>query len=427
MNVGGALRDAREQAGLSRAQVAQRTRIHPHHIELLEENDLSTIGDTAEVDDLVSAYARAVGLDATVLIDEIAAERGAGPFGWEVTPEEIESFPEEAAPPAIRHRAVGLTSPPAAVDLDVIDRARADDLNHIPPGEVASHVSIAHGFLDTPKSSRRSRWPAVAVLALAAATLGGVYLYRNSRPFTPGDVTGVPAVTTATRPPQAGAAADTNDAATASAQPADAKVAGPGTPVERTTPDPNAIASAPLPPLPSTAPPARTPSDAESPLTARTAPPSADRVSARVEPPPAARDTAAAARVAIGSAPVRATRDVGGIWSLATRVESSAGEGTAGLELGFEVHLEQNGNRVYGDGRKVVENGRTLPDGGQTPISLRGTIDGDRLTLTFTEQGRRVSDGKFLLYVNDDGTMRGRFSSTAARSSGTVEARRPTG
>jgi hypothetical protein len=46
--------------------------------------------------------------------------------------------------------------------------------------------------------------------------------------------------------------------------------------------------------------------------------------------------------------------------------------------------------------------------------------------LTFTERGtRRETDGKMILDVNDDGVLRGRFLSSAARSNGTAEARRP--
>ena len=113
---------------------------------------------------------------------------------------------------------------------------------------------------------------------------------------------------------------------------------------------------------------------------------------------------------------------------MATRVESSSVAGFTGMDLGFELRLEQSGNQIFGDGRKTAENGRSIPAQSQTPISVRGIIDGDRLTLSFSERGhRRITDGKFLLYVNEDGTMRGRFSSTAARSSGTVEAKRPTG
>jgi hypothetical protein len=97
------------------------------------------------------------------------------------------------------------------------------------------------------------------------------------------------------------------------------------------------------------------------------------------------------------------------------------------LQLGYDVQLQQTGNRVTGAGRKITENGDGIGSRAQTPISVAGTIDGDRLTLTFTERGRRrPTQGKFVLLLDESGTMRGRFSSDAAKSSGTVEAHRVT-
>jgi hypothetical protein len=88
--------------------------------------------------------------------------------------------------------------------------------------------------------------------------------------------------------------------------------------------------------------------------------------------------------------------------------------------------LQQDGARISGSGVKTVENGRRLGGAAQTPILIHGIISGERLTLTFTERGlRRTSEGKMILDVNDDGVLRGRFSSNAARSVGIVEARRP--
>ena len=114
-----------------------------------------------------------------------------------------------------------------------------------------------------------------------------------------------------------------------------------------------------------------------------------------------------------------------GSWTLSTQLESSSHARFAGLHLGYEINLEQSGNRVLGSGRKVTENGDGLGSRAQTPIRVAGTIDGDRLTLVFTEEGtRRTTEGKFVLLLDEDGTLRGRFSSTAAQSSGTVEARR---
>jgi hypothetical protein len=99
----------------------------------------------------------------------------------------------------------------------------------------------------------------------------------------------------------------------------------------------------------------------------------------------------------------------------------------AGLQLGYDLKLEQQGDRVTGTGRKVTENGAGIGRRAQTPVTLTGTIDGDRLTLNFVERGtRRQTQGKFVLLVDDRGTLRGRFSSNAARSSGRVEAHRVT-
>jgi hypothetical protein len=116
---------------------------------------------------------------------------------------------------------------------------------------------------------------------------------------------------------------------------------------------------------------------------------------------------------------------VSGPWTLATRVESSSLARFKGLQLGYRMELKQNGDRVIGVGRKIAENGTAIRSRAQTPLAVNGTIEGDRLTLSFTERGaRRPTRGKFILLLDETGTLRGRFTSTAARSSGTVEAQR---
>jgi hypothetical protein len=80
---------------------------------------------------------------------------------------------------------------------------------------------------------------------------------------------------------------------------------------------------------------------------------------------------------------------------------------------------------VTGSGKKITENDNNINPRAQTPLSLSGTIAGDRLTLNFVERGaRRPTRGKFVLVLDDAGRLRGRFSSTAAQSSGLVEANR---
>jgi hypothetical protein len=119
---------------------------------------------------------------------------------------------------------------------------------------------------------------------------------------------------------------------------------------------------------------------------------------------------------------------VGGFWTMDTRVETSSVRDYEGLQLGYRLELQQDGGRVTGRGIKTIENGKSIGTAAQTPIAIDGTITGNRLTLKFTEDGtRRISAGKMILELNEDGVLRGRFSSDAARSTGTVEARRPEG
>jgi hypothetical protein len=123
--------------------------------------------------------------------------------------------------------------------------------------------------------------------------------------------------------------------------------------------------------------------------------------------------------------PAPPAENLSGEWTLVTRIEASSIPSFQGLELGYRIRFAQHGNAIEGTGAKVSENGRTISARGQTPIVLNGTVAGERVTLTFTEDGtRRRSSGRFVLVREDGAAWRGRFSSDAARSSGTVLARR---
>jgi hypothetical protein len=117
------------------------------------------------------------------------------------------------------------------------------------------------------------------------------------------------------------------------------------------------------------------------------------------------------------------TIDVSGSWNLATQIEMSGETSVAGSRLGYDIEIKQDGSRVEARGRKISENGAALGAPAQTPISMTGTVQGNRLTLIFTEGSASSTVGKLVMLV-EDGVMRGRFSSAAMRSSGTVEARR---
>jgi hypothetical protein len=117
--------------------------------------------------------------------------------------------------------------------------------------------------------------------------------------------------------------------------------------------------------------------------------------------------------------------DLTGDWTLSTVVDASRVPAFVGLRLGYQLYFQQRNGLVTGGGVKVSENGTAVSVGGRTPISVRGTIEGDRLSLSFTEKGTgRESSGNFMLFAENDELVRGRFVSDAAQSRGRAEARR---
>lgn len=120
----------------------------------------------------------------------------------------------------------------------------------------------------------------------------------------------------------------------------------------------------------------------------------------------------------------RSARDVSGWWDLSNVVESSTVDDFRGLRLDYRLHLNQDGNRISGEGEKRAENGRQIPDGSRTSIEVSGVIDGNQLRLDFTEYGsRRTTGGRFVLRLREN-NLSGSFSSSAAGSSGRSSARR---
>jgi len=135
---------------------------------------------------------------------------------------------------------------------------------------------------------------------------------------------------------------------------------------------------------------------------------------------------AAAAPQATGTSGLLAApaQSVSGEWRLDTQTET--GESSfEGLKLHYEMKLTQDRDRVSGVGTKVSANEKETGPGAQTPVTMTGTIAGDRLTLNVVELGTQPETrGKLVLLVDQAGTLRGRFSSSAAPSSGHVEAHR---
>ena len=77
MSIGTLLRQAREQAGLSAAQIGERTRIQLYKIEALENGDFVHLPDGVYLDGIVRAYASELSLEAEPLIERLHRERPA--------------------------------------------------------------------------------------------------------------------------------------------------------------------------------------------------------------------------------------------------------------------------------------------------------------------------------------------------------------
>lgn len=139
---------------------------------------------------------------------------------------------------------------------------------------------------------------------------------------------------------------------------------------------------------------------------------------------------APAAESAAADEPAAAqAHDVSGRWHLTNRVESAEYSRFKNMTLGFQLTLERRGTHIVGEGYKSSENGKRLRSRRRTPIALEGRLEGERLVLNFTERGAaRSSAGRLVLHVADDGSLRGRFTSDAARSSGSsIALRQPPG
>jgi cytoskeletal protein RodZ len=400
MDIGSELRLARKRAGLSIDDLTQRTKIQPHKIEALENNAFDQLPEGIYLDGIVRAYATEVGLDASDTVELARKAAGVTPIEMvETTGDEVDSFPDEKV--FAREVREPAAAPVAHSDLDTIHRARADDY-----AEPAAQTPVVLDARVRPRT--RVLIPALALIAAAG---WGAFLYERSRPINQAAASGVPALSERDAPP--GPTATNTDA-----QPAASSTAAP---VAAGAPEPDAEA-------PTRSDPARAAAGSHQPADTRPIPPvEAPRV---VNAPPAEAPPVAAANVERPRSPdvdpARAA-SIAGTWTLTTRVESSSYKSYNGLRLGYQLELQQEGHHITGTGRKVSENGTPLASTSQTPITVEGDLDGNRMQLTFSERGaRRASGGSFQLHISDAGVMRGRFTSDAARSAGTAELRRTT-
>ena len=113
-------------------------------------------------------------------------------------------------------------------------------------------------------------------------------------------------------------------------------------------------------------------------------------------------------------------QNLSGKWNLVNTIETTSYQTFKNMKIGFQVSIDQNGNSFTGSGHKVSENGRPLPVKSRTPIQVKGSINGDRIEATFSEEGTaRKTNGRFVWRVDTAGRgLTGSFATSAARSRG---------
>lgn len=121
-----------------------------------------------------------------------------------------------------------------------------------------------------------------------------------------------------------------------------------------------------------------------------------------------------------------AARDLSGTWNVVNTVETTSYSTYKNMKIGFHLSINQTGTTFTGNGKKVSENGRSLPAASRTPIQVQGSINGDRIEAIFSEAGSaRKSNGRFIWRMDKAGRgLSGNFATTAARSSGKSAATR---
>jgi cytoskeleton protein RodZ len=165
MRAGDRLRMAREGAGLSIADIANRTRITQRHIEAIERSDFNALPSRTYVTGFARAYARAVGLSDAEIAREVRQELDGGAM----TPRELYEAYEPADPARVPSRALAYTLLAVVVALIggyAIWRTLALDTQ-----PVASTTLTSAGGQATPAADAPTPTPAAPPVADDAAVV----------------------------------------------------------------------------------------------------------------------------------------------------------------------------------------------------------------------------------------------------------------
>jgi cytoskeletal protein RodZ len=412
------LADARRKLGLSLDDISSRTNISIKRLSAIECADPEKLPSFVALEDVIRAYATEVKLDPDAISDRYTSELldpsspmlSEHSFDSDIIPATDDAFAEFESEDdrADEIRPLSASGVVFVSPVERPTRAAEDSLG------VAAPVIGADGRLTAPSKDRKSFSVLPLVLASTVAIVGGYLLSTNVGRLATRRGVDSSAVSASAPDPAASGRAPTS---------------GPQTNADRAPAQPAHPGRASEPPRRRTDGRSQTSAEPGNSLhtslsKAAGAGPQGERAVARVatgDPasrsaaPPVTHDPASSTT---GATPGNAD-SVSGAWNITSKVESATLAAYKDLMLGFRLELLQRGDRIVGEGHKISENGTPLPARRKTPIKVEGTLEGNRLALDFTEVGaRRASGGRFVLYLAEDGSFRGRFTSDAARSSG---------
>jgi len=359
MTAGQRLADARHHLGFSLEALESRTGFGAELLRSIEETDLLHLPSGALLEAAVRAFAAAVQLDAEAFSKRYLASL---PI-LANTAEALTAFEPEADEQALQP-ASGLFAYEPAYDSRVSQLAAPRPASRTPIGVLllVSAIAVLAGYV----LSAQSQWwkrPSQPDPNLAHA------VKPDKTPSLPAPATALPAP--ATDSVEAGIAARSDS--TPSPAPLESRE-GPGAKAD---------------PRPTT------PADSHPAIAADSAVPSAFVVVPGSEPTTASVPSATTAPETRG--------ELSGSWNVVAHDEGANGE-VATNRVAYYVRLEHRGTQIVGSGYRVSED-RAEAASSQQPVSVRGTLSGERLTLNFSGRDRE----RFVLYRSDDGVFRGRF------------------
>ena len=109
-----------------------------------------------------------------------------------------------------------------------------------------------------------------------------------------------------------------------------------------------------------------------------------------------------------------------GVWEMTTEVESAELKSYVGMKIDWTLHLSQTDNKLTGTAEKISVNSVKLNFRNRTTLELNGSLNKNRFTLTFIENGQLRKTNGILYGEFSNNKFEGHFFSTASDTKGKI-------